>query len=964
MLPRINIKTKVFLFVFLLLTLIGIAVIQILDEAKKHIFSDITTVGKGAIETAVNKEWLEKVEASVKLLALRLVQPMYNFDVSEVNNIAEIKMQDDEVIYIYVHDPEGRILSALFKGDGSKGAGMVGRTVKDAVAAKAISAEDITVQKLGDDIFEVSAPVTFGQKRLAVVRVGFADIEGDKIAAGAAARLNEDVAGVFETARERVLALSAALIIASLITILIFADRMTAPIIRLIHGAKKLAGGDFTHRVAASSKDEIGQLADAFNSMADNIRKEITGRNKMLQEMHDGLGGIITNINLLAEMAILGPDREAPDVRKTFDTIKELSKEGLSEIRYLMQTGDMQDVDWNTFAVYMRSFGVTLMESFGISLNMTVSLNGMDKEPANVFSHNIFWIYKEALVNLMRHSGAGNIEAVVQVDNEKFRLSIKGDGSGSVDKYETGIAVSRMKAGAADIKGELAISSDNGMRVYLEVPIAGISPAETDNIYREALPEHRGRPVGENILESEKKYRDIVENVNSIVLRWDANGNVVFMNRFALEFFGFTVEEITGRNVVGTIVPETESTGRDLIFMIRDICEHPERYANNMNENIRKDGTRVWISWTNKPVFAEDGRMIEILSIGNDVTERMRMYAVLRDSEEKFRVLSEKSLVGVYIIQDNVFKYVNSAAADIFGYNTDELINKKGPVHLTHPDDWNMHVGRDIKKRIDEGDVSAANYTFRGITKSGDVIEVEVYGKMINYNGLPAVMGTVLDIAERKLAEETLKEKIKIEADKRYLAEKEKIIRDIHDGIGGIATNITLLADIARNESSIEDIKKALATISELSKEAFSEMRTFMYSLDEGKADWHSLASDMRHLGGNMAEPSGILFNMETVLNDAQERPGSLLSLNLVRIYKEALTNVAKHASAKNIFVKLNVDGERLSLSIKDDGGGIKEGHGKGRGISNMKARAGDIGGKLTVTSDNGTCVMLEAPIP
>ena len=51
MLPRINIKTKVFLFVFLLLTLIGIAVIQILDEAKKHIFSDITTVGKGAIET-------------------------------------------------------------------------------------------------------------------------------------------------------------------------------------------------------------------------------------------------------------------------------------------------------------------------------------------------------------------------------------------------------------------------------------------------------------------------------------------------------------------------------------------------------------------------------------------------------------------------------------------------------------------------------------------------------------------------------------------------------------------------------------------------------------------------------------------------------------------------------------------------------------------------------------------------
>jgi len=124
---------------------------------------------------------------------------------------------------------------------------------------------------------------------------------------------------------------------------------------------------------------------------------------------------------------------------------------------------------------------------------------------------------------------------------------------------------------------------------------------------------------------SEGKYRDLVENANSIILRMDSAGMVTFLNDYASRFFGFSLDEIIGRNVIGTITPPTDSTGKDLSKMIRDIGVHRELYRNNENENICKNGTRVWVAWTNTPILDDQGRCVEILCIGNDITERRRM---------------------------------------------------------------------------------------------------------------------------------------------------------------------------------------------------------------------------------------------------------------------------------------------------------------------------------------------------
>ncbi|MFA4889310.1 MAG: ATP-binding protein [Candidatus Omnitrophota bacterium] len=135
--------------------------------------------------------------------------------------------------------------------------------------------------------------------------------------------------------------------------------------------------------------------------------------------------------------------------------------------------------------------------------------------------------------------------------------------------------------------------------------------------------------------QSQKKYREFVENANSIIMRMDTQGRIIFFNEFAERFFGFPRKEIVGCNVIGTIVPESDTSGVDLRAMIKDIGEYPGRYAINENENIRRNGERVWIAWTNKAVTNKTGMVTELLCIGNDITRRKRAEEALQQLTEQ-----------------------------------------------------------------------------------------------------------------------------------------------------------------------------------------------------------------------------------------------------------------------------------------------------------------------------------------
>ncbi|MCX7634903.1 MAG: response regulator, partial [Syntrophales bacterium] len=112
-------------------------------------------------------------------------------------------------------------------------------------------------------------------------------------------------------------------------------------------------------------------------------------------------------------------------------------------------------------------------------------------------------------------------------------------------------------------------------------------------------------------------------------------GRIIFMNPYGLNFFGYTMEEIQGRHVLDTIVPEVEEgSQRNLREMIAAIQADPDAFRLNENENIKKNGERVWISWTNRALVDGEGRIREILSIGNDVTEKKKLQNQLLQAQK------------------------------------------------------------------------------------------------------------------------------------------------------------------------------------------------------------------------------------------------------------------------------------------------------------------------------------------
>ncbi|RMG49641.1 MAG: EAL domain-containing protein [Gammaproteobacteria bacterium] len=122
----------------------------------------------------------------------------------------------------------------------------------------------------------------------------------------------------------------------------------------------------------------------------------------------------------------------------------------------------------------------------------------------------------------------------------------------------------------------------------------------------------------------------LLDSLRSIVLRWDPQGRIRYINRYGAELFGYDPDELIGRHVIGTIVEETDSSGRDLAFMIEDITRNPEAYADNENENITADGRRLWIQWSNRSILDDQGQLLEILSVGQDMTERRIAELALR----------------------------------------------------------------------------------------------------------------------------------------------------------------------------------------------------------------------------------------------------------------------------------------------------------------------------------------------
>ena len=131
---------------------------------------------------------------------------------------------------------------------------------------------------------------------------------------------------------------------------------------------------------------------------------------------------------------------------------------------------------------------------------------------------------------------------------------------------------------------------------------------------------------------SEENYRSLVETATCLILRLDATGRIIFINRFAENLLGYPRGELVGKNALGTIVPEISSAGENLGARFAELLREPERFAVNENEVHSRDRRLVWVRWGNVPIRDGGGQLREILCVGIDLTEQKQAEDKLRET--------------------------------------------------------------------------------------------------------------------------------------------------------------------------------------------------------------------------------------------------------------------------------------------------------------------------------------------
>ncbi|NIM07285.1 MAG: PAS domain S-box protein, partial [Armatimonadetes bacterium] len=309
---------------------------------------------------------------------------------------------------------------------------------------------------------------------------------------------------------------------------------------------------------------------------------------------------------------------------------------------------------------------------------------------------------------------------------------------------------------------QTSIVRKDGSHVPVEVNASLVVDSEGNpKAFVAVLRDITERKVAENSLrESEEKYRTLTQSAVDAIISADGNGIIVSYNKAAERMFGYTEAEALGRPAT-ILAPEQYKRAHE------EGMEHLRRTGKLRApgrlftlRGVRKDGTEFPVELTVATWTTPEGRFCT--AIIRDVTERKRAAEALAEAEAKYRSLVEESLVGVCIIQDGRFKYVNPRLADIFGYTREEMLSKENVLDLVVPEDRTL-VAENIRKRI-EGEIETIHYVTRGLRKDGRVIHIEVLGTRTEYEGKPAIIGSLLDITERKMAEQKRQE---LEANKR-----------------------------------------------------------------------------------------------------------------------------------------------------------------------------------------------------
>ncbi|MBI3004965.1 MAG: PAS domain S-box protein [Ignavibacteriales bacterium] len=472
----------------------------------------------------------------------------------------------------------------------------------------------------------------------------------------------------------------------------------------------------------------------------------------------------------------------------------------------------------------------------------------------------------------------------------------------------------------------------------------------------------------EALRESEGRLRTILESEPECVKIMGPGCILVEMNPAGLSMIeADSLTQVQGGSVIDIVAPEYRKSFEELAKRVFEGETGMLQF-----EIIGLKGTKRWLETHATPLRDREGRVMQILSVTRDITERKVHEQALKTAEEKYRSIFQNAVEGIFqSTAAGRYISVNPAMARILGYQSPEelmsLVQDIGRQVYANP------VRRAEFLRLLEEKGEIREFEYEAFKKDGTKIWLSSNAKAVRGSdgAVSRYEGSIMDVTVRKLTEEKMKELTRKVIETQEL-ERKRIARELHDSIGQMLSTVKFRIQSAGEKitSQKSRIWKDLSDAWTLLEQSIHEVRRVSHNLRPSILDDLGLVSAVRNMCEEFSARTHIKVSLKSSRFSSRLVPE--VELSVFRIIQEALNNVEQHSQATRLALQIQKKNSHLVVNIKDNGKGFdphaayrQRSRARGFGLDGIRERVSTLGGSVNVRTalNEGVHLLIEIPL-